>query len=354
MAAAGSVKTFLERTRNAKKIIVVDFGFLGDSIHLMPALWEIKRHYPGAELHTLSATVGAEALKLAPCVDRAWAFPLTAKSPAWWRHWGIIGALRRENFDVAFNFSGSDRTIFVTALLGARRTLAREAGRKHFWNHWLAVDWIERSDAGHPMFEQRRRVLAAAGFALEAARFDLRVPEEARQWAETTFADRPVHLSISASTPVKEWPLENWIELVQMLLKKKPALRIVATAGSNPREQERLRKLAGAAGSGRLQCIESVGIARLAALLQRCRLQIGADSGATHLAMALGAPTLTVFRQYSGLPEWMPVGKEHRHLIARCRCIDEGGSDCLRAGRSACLAAITAGQVCEQACQQLQ
>jgi heptosyltransferase I len=354
MADARSVKTFFERTRAARKIIVVDFGFLGDSIHLVPALWEIKRNYPAAELHTLSATVGAEVLKLAPCVDHAWAFPLTPNSPGWWRHWSIIRALRRERFDVAFNFSGSDRTIFVMALLGARWTLAREAGRKHFWNHWLSVDWVERGAGDLPMFEQRRQVLAAAGFALEGPRFDLRIPKEDRQWAEATIADRPVHLSISASTPVKEWPLENWVELARMLLQKWPSLRIVATAGSNPREQTRLRELAAAAGGARLQCYEGLGIARLAALLQRCRLQIGADSGALHLALALGAPTLTVFRQYSGLAEWMPVGKENRHLIAKCRCIDENRTDCLGAGRAACLAAITPGQVFGQACQQLQ
>ncbi len=353
MAPGPSVKSFLQRTRAARKIIVVDFGFLGDSVHLVPALWEIKRHYPEAQLHTLSAAVGAEALQLAPCVDRAHAFPLTPKSPPWWRHWGMIWELRRERFDVAFNFSGSDRTIFVTTLLGARWTLAQEAGRKHFWNHWLPADWVERVARDMPVFEQRRQVLAAGGFALEGPRFDLRVPGEARQWAETAVADQPVHFSISASTTVKEWPLENWVGLAQMLAQKKPALRIVATAGSNRREQDRLKELARAADGARLQCFEGLSIARLAALLQRCRLQIGADSGVLHLALALGVPTVAVFRRYDGLSEWMPPGSGHRHLIAACRCIDENRTDCLRAGRAACLAAITPAQVCEQACQLL-
>ena len=29
--------TFYNRTRNARKIIVVDLGFLGDTVHLIPA-----------------------------------------------------------------------------------------------------------------------------------------------------------------------------------------------------------------------------------------------------------------------------------------------------------------------------
>jgi ADP-heptose:LPS heptosyltransferase len=353
MPGGTSIQSFFARSHDAQKIIVVDFGFLGDSVHLLPALWEIKRHYPQAELHTLSAVVGAELLKLAPCVDHAWAFPLTPESPPWWRHWGIIRALRREHFDVAFNFSGSDRTIFVTALLGARRTLAHEAGRKHFWNRWLAAEWVERVGGNVPVSERRRQVLAQAGFTLEKPRFDLVVPPEAQQWALTTIPDPPVHFSISASSPVKEWPLENWIGLAQLLAKTNPAIQIVATAGSNPRDQEKLRELAKATDNARLQCLEGLTIPRLAALLQRCRLHLGADSGALHLAMALGAPTFTVFRQYEGLTDWMPVGKGHRHIIVECRCINQNKSDCLRAGRSACLAAITPEQVCEQACQQL-
>src|SRR5258708_177476 len=39
---------FLATTRAAKKILAVELGFLGDTVHLVPALWEIKRHYPAA------------------------------------------------------------------------------------------------------------------------------------------------------------------------------------------------------------------------------------------------------------------------------------------------------------------
>ena len=119
MPAGPNMPSFLERTRAAAKIIVIDFGFLGDSVHLVPALWEIKRHYAGAQLHVLSAKVGAELLALAPCVDRPWAFPLTAKSPPWWKHWDILLALRRQRFGAAFNFAGSDRSLFASAFIGA-------------------------------------------------------------------------------------------------------------------------------------------------------------------------------------------------------------------------------------------
>jgi len=313
----GQASNFLLRTRGARKVIVVDLGFLGDSVHLVPALWEVRRHYPGAEVHTLSAMVGAEVLKLAPCLTRAWGFPLSAESPPWWRHWDIIGALRRERFDVAYNFSGADRTIFMTALTGAPHRLAHEGGRKHFWNRWFIGDWIGRQDRSLPVYEQRRQVLAACGFALEPARFDLKAPDDARRWASGVIPPKTAHLSINASGPEKEWPLANWVELVKRLLEARPEMSLAASASGNPRERERLAALRAAVTNNRLICVEAPSIGQLSAALERCRLHIGADSGVLHLAMALGTPTLGVFRQYDGLNEWLPRGEQHRALVGK-------------------------------------
>jgi ADP-heptose:LPS heptosyltransferase len=345
MADAQTTPSFFERTRSAKKIIVVDFGFLGDSVHLVPPLWEIKKNYPDAKLHTLSATVGAELLKLAPCVDRPWAFPLTEKSPSWWKHWSILRALRSQKFDAAFNFTGSDRSLFATAFIGAGSALIIQPGRAHFWNRLLRADWLPRSPRDLSVYEQRRQLLAAAGLTLQTPRFDLQIPAAASDWAQTKTPSGSIHISINASAPEKEWPLENWIELTKRLLAARPSVDLIATASSKPRELTRLRTLASAVADIRLHCVEGPDISQLAAILHRCRLHIGADSGVLHLAVALGVPTLSVFRDYAGLKEWAPVGDLHQHITVHCRCINEKRDDCHRIGRSSCLAGISPQQV---------
>jgi ADP-heptose:LPS heptosyltransferase len=348
MPAGPAIPGFLDRTRSAAKIIVIDFGFLGDSVHLVPALWEIKRHYPKAELHTLSAKVGAELLALAPCVDRVWTIPLTAKSPPWWKHWDVLWALRRQEFDIAFNFTGSDRSLFATAFVGARQSLCVE-GRRHFWNSLIAREWVQHGSREIPVFEQRRKVLAASGFSLEAARFDLCVPEEARQYAQQAVAENSIHLSINASKPTKEWPLENWIGLANLLLASDAKLHLVATCGPSTREHERVAALAKAVDSPRLSALPGLGVARLAAVMQRSRLHIGGDSGPLHLAMALGLPTLAVLRHHPGFKEWLPVGDRHKHLATACRCIHEDRTDCLTIGKAECLASISPQQAVKEA-----
>ena len=344
MTGGHSLPTFFARTNAAKKIIVVDLGFLGDAVHLIPALWEIKRHYPEAALHVLTSAVGAEVLSLAPCVDRAWIFPLGPKSPPWWRHWNIIRELRREHFDLALNFSGADRTIFLTALTGAKWRAMRAGRRRHFWSRWLIQDHAPLENTEWPVYEQRRSVLEALGFPpLQPARFDLRLPADAIARAEKSIPPGAIHLSINASTPLKEWPLARWIELGKQLLRENNSLSLVASGSRREREQARLRGWAEGISDvrGRLLPVDAT-IADLAAALQRCRLHIGNDSGVLHLAAALGVPTFSIFRDYPGLKEWLPPGEKHRHVLAPCPCAERSDPPCLVSGEAACLASISA------------
>ena len=341
-------KSFAERTREAGKVIVVDLGFLGDTVHLVPALWEIKRQYPRAALHVLASPLGAEVLRMAPCVDRVWAMPLGPPSPGWWEHWGLLRALRRERFDAAFNFSGADRTVFVTRYIGARYTVGYQGARKHFWQPWLASDWISRRELPTPVYAGRREILRLCGFALEPARFDLAVPAEERRWAKANVPTKAAHFSLSASTSLKEWPLRHWIELAGSWLRADPSRTILASGSANAREQERLKQFAGAVGDPRVRILEpGTSLARLAAALSRCAVHAGADSGVLHLAMALGVKTLAIFRDYAGAPDWLPQGAGHRHLLRPCACADVKAPPCAAAGEARCLAEIIPARAAE-------
>ncbi|HWQ91627.1 MAG TPA: glycosyltransferase family 9 protein [Clostridia bacterium] len=343
---SSELATFYRRTRAARKIIVVDLGFLGDEVHLVPALWELRRHYPEAELQTLSAPVGAEVLKLAPCVTRPRVFPLAPESPPWWRHWDVIRELRRERFDLAFNFSGADRSIFLTALTGARWRLGHEGGRKHFWNRRLIPEWVTRRSTDLPVYEQRRQVLAACGMDLEPARFDLRLPAPALARAETLVPSDALHFSINASTPLKEWPLAHWVRLTQSVLARDAQARVIATGSAAPREQARLRELHATVADPRLVPLPTgLTIPELGAVLSRCRLHVGADSGVLHFAMALGVPTLALFRDYTGKNEWLPRGAQHRHLVVPCDCANRREPPCAATGVARCLKQIQPDQV---------
>jgi ADP-heptose:LPS heptosyltransferase len=301
------------------------------------------------KIHVLSTPVGCEVLKMAPPVDRAIVFPLRKPSPPWWRHWGILRDLRRQRYDVALSFSGSDRNIFITAISGARLKLVHDDGRPHWWRTWLVPTWVSRRSRLLPMFEQRRQVLAHLGFNLGAPAFNLCVDPGEFRWAESSVPEQTLHFSVNASSHIKEWPLSHWVELATSSLGELPGHSIVATASGAPREQQRLREFVAALKPGdRSRLItfpQALSIPRLAAVLQRCQLHVGADSGVLHLAMALGVPTVSIFRDYEGLQEWQPQGSLHRSVVRHCSCeaTKSWGPECQT--RARCLAQIPPGEV---------
>jgi len=341
-------------TRAASKVIVVALGFLGDSIHLIPALWEIKRNYPGAELHVATTPLGGEVLRLLPCVDRIWPVARNPRQSSWRQDWHTVRALRREGFDLAINFSGADRPTLWTALIGARHQVAHTGPRKHFWNKWLLQHWVPGQPPGVPVAEQHLNVLAACGLNLAVPRWNFTLPEAARRKAESLVPNGALHLSVSASHPLKEWPLENWIALAQRLLAGNPEWRLLATGSPQPREQARLQSLARAVGNERLITCSGLSIAELAAVLQRCRLHVGADSGVLHLAVAVGLPTISLFRDYHDASAWTPTGTRHRVFRLPCVCVNQRHQPCANANRAECLAKLEVAQVVTAVGEQLQ
>jgi heptosyltransferase-3 len=345
---------FYSRTRAARKVIVVDLGFLGDTVHLVPALWELKTAYRDASLHVLTSSVGAEVLALAPCVDRAWAIEMQPQKRTLSQQWQIVRSLRRERFDVAFNFSGADRTIFMTALTGAHWRVGYPGGRQHIWNSWLIKNWAPRQDPNRTVFEQRRGVLAACGLPVGAARFDLRIDPASSAWAADIVPPVAIHLSINSAKATREWPLKHHREMLRAVWSRYPDLVVLATCAANPRERQRLREFIDLVGDARLRALnDNLSISRLGAVLQRCRLHIGPDSGVLHLAVALQVPTISFFREQGAFKSFLPTGPHHRVITMPCSCVDQQNAPCEQLGQAECFARIQPDRVVELVCNEL-
>jgi ADP-heptose:LPS heptosyltransferase len=332
-------------TRHATKILVVDLGFLGDTLHLVPVLWELRRHYPDAQIHVLSGPLGCEVLTLAPCINRTWKIELHPSKRSTRDTLTSLRQVRSQDYEIAFNFGGGDRALILTALSGAKLKIVAQGARKHFWDKLLIQKWIPRQPLELPVYEQRRRVLPECGMRLSAPKFDLRVPESATKMVEQ-FPTPAIHVSINSANPLKEWPIRHYSELLNRLLNEVPELHIIVSVGAASREQERLQSLMGAVKNSRLLPVtKPLPLAQLAALLRRCIFHFGPDSGVMHLAQALAVPSLSLFRNQPGSTAWLPDQPGQEPLIADCSCIDHKSCPCESRGEAACLVAITPEKV---------
>lgn len=337
---SADIATFYNQTRAARKIIVVDLGFLGDTVHLLPSLFELRRNYPEAQLHVMATPVGCEVIAMAPWVNRGWPVERSKQRRTLHQQLQVIRAVRRERFDVAFNFSAADRTLFMTALTGARWRVAYDGGRPHFWKRGLIAHWMMPLTTGDPNYERRRQMLASCGLSLAEARFGLDPGKPATEWAGVNVPEKAIHFSICASTHLKEWPLDRWVSLAKALWRDRPGTRVIATASGKERELARLKAFAAALPGGPLQTFDQLPIPQLTALLQRCSLHVGGDSGVLHIAFACGIPTVSFFRDYPGVKGWLPRGKQHVSLMVKCPCAEQRPASCLQRETARCLAEL--------------
>ena len=108
----------------------------------------------------------------------------------------------------------------------------------------------------------------------------------------------------------KNWPEEKWRELLEYLLAK-TKLQLLLIGGEA--EGEKLQRLACGFPEARLELAEHLPLNRLAKRLAKCCGFVGHDSGVTHIASALGLPTLVLWGP-SREAIWRPLGENVRVL----------------------------------------
>jgi len=299
--------------------MLLDLGFLGDSIHLLPSLWVLRQAYPGAELHVMVSEHVTKIMEVAPWVDRIWGYPRFPRGPKWYQDFGRIGRLRSAKFDVVVNLNGSDRSSILTRLSGARWRLGRrpEDGGPVCWSA-MFTHIVEHSYKAELISTQRWRCLKKAGFPGEKPEVHIEIPARAKISAlQKAGAEGGwIHVSPFTTEDYKELSAAQLSEFLRDLHRRWPDKKMILTCAANERERRKMSALLASLDfqpwrvfAGDLDLLE------LAAIVQASCLHLGGDSGGLHVAWMTGVPTVTWFRRYSGLLDWQPLGSNHRSLV---------------------------------------
>jgi ADP-heptose:LPS heptosyltransferase len=310
---------FFEATRGARRVMLLDLGFLGDSIHLLPALWVLRQAYPDAELHVMVSEHVTKIMEVAPWIDRVWGYPRFPRGPKWYQDFGRIRRLRAAKFDVVVNLNGSDRSSILTGLSGARWRLGRrpEDSGPVFWSS-MFTHIVEHPYKAELISTQRWHCLKKAGFPSDMPEVRIEIPAEAKQRAMQKAGDEGgfIHVSPFTTEDYKELPSAHMLELLQQIHRCFPDKKLILTCAGNEREKTKMSSLLATLDfqpwrvfAGDLDLLE------LAALMEMSDLHLGGDSGGLHVAWMTGISTITWFRRYNGLADWQPVGDHHRSVI---------------------------------------
>ena len=317
MAASDPVN-FFQRTSGAKKVMVLDLGFLGDTVHLLPALWMMRQAYPQSELHVAVAANVTSFMDCVPWVNRVWGYMRYPRHATLCENFQMVSRLRREKFDVLINLNGSDRSSWLTFLSGARERLGRvpDDGGPLFWRRMFTAH-VECPRAAEPVYFLKCRGLAKAGFPFTQPEFHVEIPAENLRAAEIAEEDAGTYFHISPFTTAdyKELPPEQLAELITALGENFPEKKLVLSCAPTEREQNKMAELLALLPQKPWRVFAgNLNLTQVAAVIRHSALHFCGDTGTLHLAVMTQTPVVAWFWPNPGWREWVPAGDKY-HVV---------------------------------------
>jgi heptosyltransferase I len=279
----------------APRILLVKLSSLGDVVHLAPAVTDLRERRPEARIAWAVEGPYADIVRLHPGVDEVIPVSLRAVRDRAWSPgaWQALRASRRalraRPWDYVVDAQGLLKSACVarwsrSTLFGLDSRSARERVASRFYDVKVAV-----ARDMHAVERNRALFGAIFGYATDSpARYGLAAPTAPPPWAPS---GRYAVLLHAASRREKRWPEDRWIALARLLGHDGYA---VVFPGGTAGEREAAARLAGSTGPAG-SVAPSMALSEAAALLAHASGVIGVDTGLTHLAVALGVPTVGLY-----------------------------------------------------------
>ncbi|HZE20460.1 MAG TPA: lipopolysaccharide heptosyltransferase I [Desulfobaccales bacterium] len=277
------------------RILLVKLSSFGDVLHALPTLEALRDAYPQAQITWLVEAAYAPLLSGHPALDEVWLAPrlrpqeiLFGANPATLRQ--LIRQLRSRRFDLVLDLQGLLKSAVWVAMAHSVRKVGYDRTREFSY-----LPLTERVAPFDPEAHAVRRYLNLAHYlgapaarprfrlGCKAADISALIPEK---------AGRPLAvLHPGARWSSKLWPPASWARLAAWLAQQGFQ---VAITGSRA-DQDLAAGIAALSQTPVLNLAGSTSLAQLAGILRKSRLAVTTDTGAMHLAAALGTPVAAIF-----------------------------------------------------------
>jgi len=270
------------------KLLMVKTSSMGDVIHHLPVVNDILRHYPGAQIDWLVEQSFADIPRLHPNVQQVFNVALRE-----WRHAPFSATTRTQiraskaaigaqQYDMIIDAQGLLKSAWLSTWAhGARHGYdwqsAREALASLLYQHKHHV-----SRDLHAVMRNRLLIAQCLGYSIQAtADFGLNPNRQTQQYVVA------IH---GTSRDSKQWPQHNWIAFAHAMADRQ--LGVLLPWG-NHAEQQRAEHIARICPNA--EVLPRTSIRQLSNTIANASLVVGVDTGLTHLAVALGVPTIGIY-----------------------------------------------------------
>jgi len=294
------------QSSDLRRILVIRPGGMGDMLMLLPAIKAAAALHPRLEIDIVCEKRNRDVLKLAGLEKHALLYDA--------RPLALLRRLRTMRYDAAIDTEQFHNSSAVLALLSGapvRVGFRINPARLHLYTHLVDYE-VDGYEA-----DQFLRLFTAAGIRISApprhgSLAGISLPDDPGPVLRPPSGRPLIALGPGAADSYKQWGAGNFAKLARRLLEGGYAPVLVG--GRTDRRSSRLIVSLLGNPDTISDATGVVSLARTAAILKRCELFIGCDSGLAHLAAALGTRTVVIFGP-SDARKW--AAPDERHAVIR-------------------------------------
>ena len=343
---------------SGKRILVLRYRFIGDTILTVPFLRNLRKAEPDAYIVWVVAPGSSEVVRGIPYVDElVYWDPVTIHADSRGAHrtltakLAFIRQLRDKRFDKVYVLKRSLSSAIMAFLTGAPK-------RVGFNTEGRGLLLTTRVPYRHEQHEVQNflDVLRADGVPVTDDHLEAWLSNDERRFAERFLADAGIPPGMPlvaihpfAANPQRAWHLDNFIELAGRIRTELGA-QVIVFGGE--RDRGAIEPITAALASPPVFAIGSTSLRETMALLDRCAFLVCNDSGIMHLAAALGVPLIALFGPQSPV-KFGPWGKNCRVVYEEFPCSpcrQKFFQECTPSprGRPECVESITVQRVLDE------
>ncbi|MHB8908692.1 MAG: glycosyltransferase family 9 protein [Syntrophales bacterium] len=273
-------------------ILVIVTRRIGDVLLATPLIRSLRLAWPSAAIDAL-VFAGTEGILAANRdLRRVVCVPENAKDPS---HLKILCSLFRR-YDLTVSTLPGDRPTFTAWLAGRRRVGLLLEGSKHFWKRLLLSRWAP--------FDERDTHTVLMNLTLADLLGIARHNDVTVSWSPADEERAECLLPFIRTEPYallhlypkyryKMWHRDGWRDVSRWLDER--GLRVVLTGGGDPEELAYVEEISRAMPAGTVNLSGRLTLGGAGFLISRARVYVGPDTVATHMAAALGVPTVALY-----------------------------------------------------------
>ncbi len=271
-----------------KKILIIKLRGIGDVVLASAAMENISDYFPNANVDLLTEKPSAEVMKHLPFIKHIHLF--NRKSIK--ERIKLAFKIRREKYEVVFDFFSNPSTAQITALSGAKfRAGFPYKGRKYAYNLFGPEERGKYHAARlHLEFLNRLDIPG------KTDKLNVGLTDEDISFAQNFFESndllgkKVLGISPSGGWQSKKCEPEKFAEFASEIFDEFGFTGLIIWGPGDKRDADKIKKILGAKAA----IAPDTSIRQMAALLKKCTAVIANDSGPMHIASAVGTPVLSL------------------------------------------------------------